>query len=427
MQNLRHSSLFHLVAIIVLASHGAFAQAQNPTGLWDGVIRGAAGEVDFGVELQGRGRQLTATLLNGPDRQPFTSASWDGRVLTLRFDYYDGTITAHFVSSRQMDGEYSRQTSRGIVHIPLTLTPHREIAAGRAWTGPTLAGEWVFHRPSEEGAERVTLADFRQDQTANADGEAVITGIFEPVSGDTGLLHGAIFRQDGATRFHLSRFDGIHVLAFNGEFLPDGSLKGQIGSGLTSVSPFTAQRSSDTASVDPNIQGAKLTRVKDPQEVFRFSGVDANGKPVTQASPEFKGKPVIVDIFGTWCPNCHDEAPVLETLYRKYHDQGLEIVALAYEYTDDAARNQRLMAIYRAKYSLTFTMLLSGTTAEGEIGKTLPQLVDFGAYPTAIFLDRSGRVLAIHAGFSGPSTGDRYTQVQQNFDSLAREILKPAK
>ncbi len=145
-----------------------------------------------------------------------------------------------------------------------------------------------------------------------------------------------------------------------------------------------------------------------------------------QSSPEFKGKAVIVDIFGTWCPNCHDEAPVLEELYRKYHEQGLEIVGLAYEYTDDAARNSRLLGIYRAKYGITFPMLLAGTVADGQIAKTLPQLVDFGAYPTTIFLDRSGHVHAIHAGFSGPSTGERYKQVQQNFDELVREILKPA-
>ena len=119
--------------------------------------------------------------------------------------------------------------------------------------------------------------------------------------------------------------------------------------------------------------------------------------------------------------------PVLEALYRKYHAEGLEIVGLAYEYTDDAERNQRLMRIYRDKYRLTFPMLLAGTTAEGQIATTLPQLVDFGAYPTTIFLDRGGRVHAIHAGFSGPSTGERFTQVQQNFDVLTLEILKPAK
>ena len=48
-----------------------------------------------------------------------------------------------------------------------------------------------------------------------------------------------------------------------------------------------------------------------------------SGKTLDQSSPQFAGKPLIVDIFGTWCPNCHDEAPVLEKLYQKYKDQGL--------------------------------------------------------------------------------------------------------
>jgi thiol-disulfide isomerase/thioredoxin len=414
--------------IVVSLAVGAIAQqaVQPPNGSWQGTMKSTAGEVNFVIDLSQQGGQLHAALLNAGDRQPFTSAAWDGKVLTLRFDYYDGTLTAHFVSPTRMEGDYSRQTSRGVVHIPLTLMPAPENPSGKPWSGPSLAGEWIFHLLKKEGADRDTLAEFQQEKTANTAGQVIATGIFEPVDGDTGLLHGTVYTDDGASRFHLSRFDGIHVLAFDGVFLPDGSLKGQMG-GVASLTPFTAKRSSDSALVDPNVQGGTLTRVKDPQEPFRFSGLDANGKTVDQDSPEFKGKAVIVDIFGTWCPNCHDEAPVLESLYRRYHAQGLEIVALAYEYTDDAARNQRLMAIYRAKYGLTFPMLLTGTTADGQIAKTLPQLVDFGAYPTTIFLDRTGRVHAIHAGFSGPSTGQRYTQVQQNFDSLTREVLKPAK
>ncbi len=415
-------SLIALPLLLLTLPLASLAQlpAQPPVGMWDGSIKGAAGDVEFRLEVKPQGDKLAATLINASDRQPFTSAAWDGKTLTLRFDYYDGTLAAHYVAPDRMEGEYSRQTSRGMAHIPVTLVPHREVTGDSAWTGPTLTGTWVFHRPSETGAEKSTLAEFQQQKTANADGKAEATGIFEPVSGDTGLLHGYVYK----TRFHLSRFDGIHVLAFDGDFQPDGSLKGQIGSGLAGVVPFTATRTSDTAVVDPNAEGGKLTRVTDPQQPFRFSGTDATGKTVDQNSPEFKGKAVIVDIFGTWCPNCHDEAPVLEALYRKYQAQGLEIVALAYEYTDDAARNQRLMSIYRDKYGLTFPMLLAGTTADGQIAKTLPQLVDFGAFPTTIFLDRTGRVHAIHAGFSGPSTGEKYKEVQQQMDQLTQEILK---
>lgn len=410
----------------LFVSQGLVAQAkpQLPTGLWDGTIQGKAGEVNFGIEVQVQPFDaIHATLINATDRQPFSSAAWSGEMLTLHLDYYDGTLTAHYVSPQRMEGEYSRQTSKGMVHIPLILTPHREAAPGKPWSGASLAGDWLFHPSDAEGAEKTTLANFQQQKTAAADGKVAATGILEYVSGDTGLLHGSVFQAaNGQAHFHLSRFDGIHVLALDGEFQPDGSLKGQLG-GFVSVAPFTAERSKDVARADPNALAEGLTKVKDPQEAFHFSGLDEAGKSLDQSSPQFKGKPVIVDIFGTWCPNCHDEAPVLERLYRKYHDQGLEIVGLAYEYTDDTARNLRQIGIYRAKFGLTYPLLLAGTTAEGQIAKTLPQLVNFGAYPTSIFIDRSGHVHAILAGFSGPSTGDKYQQVQRRMDELAQEIV----
>lgn len=400
-------------------------KAQAPEGAWDGSIQTSAGDVNFGIDLKIESTGISAALVNDTDRQPFSSVTWDGALLTLRLDYYDGTLTAHFVSPQKMEGEYSRQTSKGTVHIPVTLVPHQQRVLGKPWTGATLAGDWLVVRPGGATEDKVTLATFRQQKTASADGKVFVTGILEPVSGDTGLLHGSVYNDPaGHTHFHLSRFDGIHVLALDGDFQPDGSLKGQLA-GTASSTPFTAQRSKDVASADPNVQAGGLTRVKDPQQPFRFGGTDSTGKFVDQASAQFKGKAVIVDIFGTWCPNCHDEAPILQQLYGKYRSQGLVIVGLAYEYTDDHARNLRQIEIYRAKYGITFPLLLAGTTAEGQIEKTLPQLVNFGAYPTTIFLDRDGRVHAIHAGFAGPSTGDKYQEVQQRMDQLTREILGP--
>jgi hypothetical protein len=89
---------------------------------------------------------------------------------------------------------------------------------------------------------------------------------------------------------------------------------------------------------------------------------------------------------------------------------------------DDRARDLRLIDIYRRKYSIGFPLLLAGTTDEGQIGKTLPQLRNFGAYPTTIFLDRHGRVRLIHAGFSGPATG-RMEEVRQRFERTIVKLL----
>jgi thiol-disulfide isomerase/thioredoxin len=394
-----------------------------PVGQWHGIIQSKAGEVNFIVDLQQQGGTLHATLLNGTDRQPFSSATFDNGLLTLRMDYYDGQLTLRLETPEKLEGEYSRQTSKGVVHIAVALEPRAPQVAGKPWRGPTLAGDWIFTWPNETGAEKTTLATFQQDKNADAKDNVSVTGTIEPVSGDSGLLHGVVFSANGVTHFHLSRFDGIHTMALDGDFLPDGTLKGQQG-GIVALEPFTAERRKDKATADPNALAETLTKVKDPQEAFRFNGVDASGKTLDQSSPEFAGKPMIVDIFGTWCPNCHDEAPVLEKLYQKYHDQGLQIVGLAYEYTDDTPRNLKQIGIYRAKFGITFPLLLTGTTDQGQIAKTLPQLEGFGAFPTSIFIDRSGHVHAILAGFTGPSTGGKYQEVQQRMDQLAQEIVQ---
>jgi thiol-disulfide isomerase/thioredoxin len=418
-----------LAFLIFLSAHGLSAQmnVQPLVGQWHGVIQGKAGEVHFIVDLEKQADgSLKATLVNGTDRQPFSSAAFQDRLLTLRMDYYDGQLTLRMVAPDKLEGEWSRQTSKGVVHVPVSADPHKTPTGIQPWSGPSLTGDWVFTWPEEQGAERTTLANFKQAPEADADGNVAVSGIIEPVSGDTGLLHGIVFSANGVTHFHLSRFDGIHIIALDGDFQPDGTLRGQQG-GVKSLEPFTAERAKDKATADPNALAETLTKVKDPQQPFGFSGIDQSGKTLNQSSPEFAGKPVIVDIFGTWCPNCHDEAPVLEKLYQKYHDQGLQIVGLAYEYTDDQQRSLQQIGIYRAKFGLTFPLLLSGTTDAGQIAKTLPQLEGFGAYPTSIFIDRSGHVRAILAGFTGPSTGEKFQEVQQRMDQLAQEIVGSSK
>ncbi len=413
----------------VLVSSLALAQSKTPplVGLWNGAIQSRAGVVNFQIDIEQQGDALHATLVNATDRQPFSSAVFKDSVLTLRMDYYDGELALHFVSLRRMEGTYSRQSSKGVVQVPVVLLPHLEVATGQPWTGPSLAGDWIFTWPEETGAEKTTLAAFQQDKNADVNANVGATGTIEPVSGDTGLLHGFVYTSpDGQGHFHLSRFDGIHILAIDGDFLPDGTLKGQQG-GVRALEPFTAERRKDKATADPNALAETLTKVKDPSQPFTFSGVDESGKTLTQNSPQFAGKPMIIDIFGTWCPNCHDEAPVLEKLYKKYHNQGLQIVGLAYEYIDDTPRNLKQIGIYRAKFGLTFPLLLAGTTDQGQIAKTLPQLEGFGAYPTSIFIDRSGHVKAILAGFTGPSTGEKYQEVQQRMDELVRQIVASPK
>ena len=414
-------------------------------GRWDSQLMASEGNsepVAFVIAIQVVQRDLRADLLNGPSRISFTKIDWKSPNLTLRLDQYDGTIEAHCADKicDQLAGFYTRPKGSGTVKYKFTAIRHPIELQHQpvAWKWPVLEGDWRFTFDLPEGDnERVAAARFTQGPAEGTDKggvDAEINGTISPVSGDYGLMHGTIVVDDvekktqKLPRLTMSRFDGIHVIFLRGQVAADGSLVGYITFNFGKPTTFNAVREGTapqpTGSVAlPNPE--TLTTVKDPAEPFHFSGIDTEtGQTVTEADPRFQGKVVIVDIFGTWCPNCHDEAPLLADLYNRYREKGLEVVGLSYEYTDDRARNERLIKLYRETYAIHFPLLLAGTTEPGQIQKTLPQLVNFGAYPTTIFLDRQGRVHAIHAGFEGPATGN-YAEVKARFEQLVEEMTKP--
>jgi thiol-disulfide isomerase/thioredoxin len=411
-----------LLLAIVLSSSFAFAQKSSVPkllGRWDASLNNSTELVRFGLEIKSEKGKLSAAVLNGPERFPFASAKFADETLTLRFDQYDGTLSAK-LENGELVGEYRRPYAKGIVHYPFAAMRH--VAATRAKDNsskttltPLWGGEWLYKLIDHDGKTAETgTAEFRS--TTNG-----VTGVLIPVSGDTGLLAGSELGS-------LSRFDGIHVMllkfdAPRSEVEAFGSLNGTFESGKTARYTFTATRKETARKEDQPEDPFALTKVKDPNEAFQFSAPDPRtGKPVSASDPEFKNKVVIVDIMGTWCPNCHDEEPLLVELYNRYHKDGLEIVSLSYEYTDDAARNARQIEIFRKKYDVPYPILIAGTTDDVE--KTLPQLVNFGAFPTTIFIGRDGRVSKIHAGYTGPATGERFPQVQKELDQIVRDLVK---
>ena len=116
---------------------------------------------------------------------------------------------------------------------------------------------------------------------------------------------------------------------------------------LVARRPAQARAAKLVGPTDPTQQ----TTVKDPSARFKFSFPDLNGKVVSNTDPQFDGKVVIVAIGGSWCPNCHDEAPFLESLYKQFHSRGLEIVNLSFEEADQLKDPARLRA-FIARYGL---------------------------------------------------------------------------
>jgi thiol-disulfide isomerase/thioredoxin len=399
-----------VVAAVLLLLAGCGSAADPVSGLWQAeVISDEGPNVAFQLEVRKDGDQWKGALVNGPDREEATSGSFDGKTLLLKFNFYDAELRAELANGK-LTGEFSRQRGKTKLVRKIVATKDLPKYAETA-SGPSLTGDWILE-VGEGDSKRIWSASFQQQ------GEK-LTGTVIPISGDWGNITGSI--RNG--QVYLSRFDGIRALLLTGKVADDGTLQGSIGDRKVLGRRLEQAVSQGVKPQDPG----SYTTMKNPEEPLRFQGVDLDGKLVKSTDPRFQGKVVVVTITGTWCPNCHDEAPVLVDLYAKYKSQGLEVVALAYEYTGDQARDLEQLRIYRQRHGIEFPMLLAGTTEPGEIARTLPQLVNFGAYPTTIYIGRDGKVDYIHAGFEGKATGERHQKLVQEMEHRIQAMLQEGK
>ena len=251
-------------------------------------------------------------------------------------------------------------------------------------------------------------------------GTAGLEGTIISNTGDYGHFAGRV-KGDS---FSLAHFDGSYVYLLTGALgggggTPD-TLRGLFHAGLRTQTPWIAVRSSGT----PHLKALTENTQADTTEPFRFAFHDLDGRLVTERDPRFKGKVVMVDVFGTWCPTCHDAVPELARLHRKYRERGLEIVGLAYEVSGDTAVARRQVRRYREKFGIPFTLLLAGVNDTEAAAATLPQLQGFTSFPTTIFLGRDGKVRRIHAGFYGPATGAQHAKQVRDWEVEVERLLR---
>ena len=383
----------------ILLTLSSISSAASLSGLWEGTIRFDDYSVPFPIQFQQKGSFVSASFFNGDQRVSSTSGSRKGRSLVVRFDQYATKLEAA-VENNVIQGTYGGK--RFGTH-DFQATPYRRTNAVPT-KAPDIHGTWniPFDSPKGEHAWRLIIRQSRTQTSA-----AILR-----VDGDTGALQGAYT----GSKFVLNHFDGVRASTLEILPKPDGSLALSLKDPHGAAKSFTAIRLDEAKAkgLPEPADAAQHTRMKNPAEPFRFSFPDLSGKLVSDTDKQFKNKVVIIDVTGSWCPNCHDEAPFLEELYRKYHAQGLEIVALDFEEEEQKKDPARLQAFIK-KYGIEYTYLVAGEPKE--LQEKVPRVENLNSWPTTFFLNREGRVRAVQAGFAAPASGRFH-------DELKREVTK---
>jgi thiol-disulfide isomerase/thioredoxin len=389
-------------SILFVLFGATHANAQSINGLWDATVMVNGVEVPFRLELSATGASAKGSFFNGDDRITSTSGSFERGSLSLSYPEYGSKLEAK-LNSNQLEGQYSRGT-RGAPYA-FHATRFAPVDAGNAKV-PSIAGLWNVQVASSKGESAWRLI-VRQ---SGAEASAVILR----VDGDTGTLTGSY--RDG--KFVLSHFSGARPLRLELTPASDGTLAVV----QNKDNPLTAIRSEQALAkgLPQPSDPSRFTSVKDPTEPLRFSFPDLNGKLVSNTDPQFRGKVVIVTIGGSWCPNCHDEAPFLVDLYKKYHGRGLEIVELSFEEPDQLKNPERVRA-FNKRYGIDYTVLLPGEPKE--LNEKMPQGVNLNSFPTTFYLGRDGRVRSAHAGFPGKASGQFNTETTAQITSEIEHLL----
>ena len=233
-------------------------------------------------------------------------------------------------------------------------------------------------------------------------------------TGDYRLLQGTV----QADKFYLSCFDGAHSFLFTGKILDAGSLLGTFSNGKHYACIWKATKNPEARLEDPN----NLTYLKEGYSKMEFTFPDTEGNPVSLDDERFKNKPKIVQIFGTWCPNCRDETTFLADYLKNNDTKDLEVIALAYEKRKDATKAMAAIRRYKEYFDVPYPMLLAGPNDKTKAAETLPMLNHILSYPTLIFIDRNDQVRNIHTGFNGPATSE-YENFKKDFEQQLELIL----
>ncbi len=389
------------------------AQNKLQTGIWRGVLKTSAGnDMPFNFEVKDTAGTPQLAIINGDERLKVTDIKINGDSVFIHMPLFDSEFKLKFFGD-SLKGQWIKHLGVRDTQMDFTAAPN---TAWRFFKDPeksgfNVGGRWaaVF---GEGDSKEELVGEFKQT------GQRV-TGTFLSISGDYRFLEGTV----SGNQLYLSCFDGGHAYLFTATITDANTLTvGLYYAGYSGLDKWSALRDANAKLPD----AYSLTALKPGYNKIAFTFKYINGHDVSLSDARFKNKVVIVQILGSWCPNCMDETNFLvNNYYPKYHTKGVEIIGLAYERTTDFANSQRTLKQLKTHFNIPYPLLITGfTPSKGDPEKSLPMLADFKGFPTTIIIDKKGDVRKIHTGFSGPGTGEYYTQFIDEFEKLTDDLLR---
>lgn len=398
-----------ILSFCFLAIAPVRSQIKVQPGKWDAALQLTADtELPFRMEVEKNKKSYTFSIHNAEEVITLTSYIKEDDSVRIDFPNFHSSLKFKVENKQLLKGYWTNFNKGNNYKIPFRanyIPPSiREAASGEEH----LSGRWrsTFDPGTKDAYMAVGI--FRVEKSH-------VYGTFLTETGDYRFLEG---RTDGKS-FNLSCFDGSHAFHFTGKLDDKNKITGNFYSGKHFKGDWIAEYDPEFQLRNPD----SLTYMV-KNEPFSFKLKDLDGKDFFFPNPAFENKVTIVQIMGTWCPNCMDETEYFKELYQKYHQDGLEIIAVGYETPNDFAAQAEKVKLLKQRHQLEFTFLVGGMANKGLASEQFSMLNRIISYPTAIIIGRDGQVKRVHTGFNGPGTGEIYQEYVKETNAFIEELLK---
>ena len=390
-----------------------FACAQPKPGNYRGMLIRADGrEVVFNIEIKGSGKQTQLYIKNATEKLLVKELKIDNDSFFFRMPVFESEFRTEIQADGSLKGEWIKRTAGKTQHWPFVALPQKDrFDAVKGTAKNNISGRWKVTISRSNETKRPAVAEFVQKGNQ-------LTGTFLTPTGDYRYLEGIVTGDS----LLFSTFDGAHAYTFSAKILSADSIaEGFFGSGINGKETWVAEKNSSA-----RLPEGDATELKEGFSRLDFTFPDIDGNEVSINDESFKNKVVIIQVMGSWCPNCLDETKFLSDYYDRNKSRGIEVVALAYEYSTDFQRSQKSLRRFQQMFNVKYPMLITGVSVSDSLRteKTLPQLTPIRSFPTTIFLDRNGNVHEVHSSFYGPGSGKHYDEYKIEFNATVNSLLQ---
>lgn len=402
-----------LITFFSLVPAFLMAQGTNQKEYRSVLYRNDSISIVFNMTVRQKDGRTEWIIRNAEERLKVDSIRRVGDSLYIDMPFFDSRLRVKTEKEGTMRGFWYKGTTAADAVMPFEAKPGVEwrFQPVKGKARYNVSGRYAVQFTRPDGTKRKSVAEFRQ--TGNR-----LTGTFLNPSGDYRYLEGIVTGDS----LMLSCFDGSHAYYFGARIeSPERLVSGGFWAGLTHYEPWEAVKN---AGAEVETSGAMM-QLKPGEERIHFRYPDLDSSLVSLSDDRFRNKVVVVQLMGSWCPNCMDETAFLSKWYKENRQRGVEVVALAYEYSTDFRKASITLRKFQQRHQVTYPMLNTGVSSADPLRteKTLPAFTPIKAFPTTIFIGKDGKVKKVHAGYNGPGTGIHHEAFKKEFEETIRALL----